>query len=141
MLRPEHPVFSSTKSTRVQCSPPSVVRKTPVLPADPWRGQGASEDNVGIGRVNDDPADASRLGQPHVTPGDARIDGFVDAVALDIALSRMAQASPVPAQTIRGFDGATASEPIAWTGCPSKIGVKVRAASVVFQIPPDAAPM
>ena len=48
--------------------------------------------------------------------------------------------SPVPAQTTFGSFGATASEPIELTGCPSKIGFQVMPSSVVFQMPPDAAP-
>ena len=49
-------------------------------------------------------------------------------------------ASPVPAQTMFGSDGATASEPMDCTGCASKIGVQFTPPSVVFQMPPDAAP-
>ena len=48
--------------------------------------------------------------------------------------------SPVPAQTTFGSDAATASAPIDCTGCPSKIGAQFVPPSVVFQIPPDAAP-
>ena len=48
--------------------------------------------------------------------------------------------SPVPAQTTLGSDGATASEPIDCTGWSSKIGVQLTPPSVVFQMPPDAAP-
>ena len=49
-------------------------------------------------------------------------------------------ASPVPAQTTFGSDGATASAPIDCTGWPSKIGAQCTPPSVVFQMPPDAAP-
>src|ERR1044071_8460614 len=54
--------------------------------------------------------------------------------------SRMAHASPVPAQTIEGFDGATASAPIACTFIESKTGRNVAPLSTDFQTPPDAAP-
>ena len=52
----------------------------------------------------------------------------------------MTQASPVPAQTVLGSEGATASAPIAATGCLSKIGAQRLPPSVDFQTPPDAAP-
>jgi hypothetical protein len=48
--------------------------------------------------------------------------------------------SPVPAQTMFGFDRATASAPIDETLKSSKIGSQLIPPSVVFQIPPDAAP-
>jgi hypothetical protein len=48
--------------------------------------------------------------------------------------------SPVPAQTMFESDGAMASAPIDETGWLSKIGRQVVPPSVVFQIPPDAAP-
>ena len=32
------------------------------------------------------------------------------------------QASPVPTQTVFGFDGSIATAPIDWTGCLSKTG-------------------
>src|ERR1041384_5492487 len=54
--------------------------------------------------------------------------------------SRIAQASPVPAQTMDGLDGATASAPIAWTGVLSNTGVLVTPPSVLFHTPPDAEP-
>jgi hypothetical protein len=56
------------------------------------------------------------------------------------SLSRMAHASPVPAQTIVGSDGATAIAPIAVTGRLSETGTQRMPPSVVFQTPPDAAP-
>ncbi len=56
------------------------------------------------------------------------------------SLGRIAHASPVPAQTIFGSVGATASAPIAATRMPSKIGANVAPPSVDFQTPPDAAP-
>ncbi len=56
------------------------------------------------------------------------------------SLSRIAQASPVPAHTMLGSDGATASAPIAATGMLSDTGVQWPPPSVVFQTPPDAAP-
>ena len=52
----------------------------------------------------------------------------------------MAQASPVPAHTIEGLDGATASAPIACTFMLSKTGRKVAPLSTDFHTPPDAAP-
>ena len=54
--------------------------------------------------------------------------------------SRIAHASPVPAQTWFGSDGATASAPIACAGCLSKTGENVLPSSVDFHTPPDAAP-
>ena len=48
--------------------------------------------------------------------------------------------SPVPAQTMFGSDVATASDPIDCTGWPSNSGVQFTPPSVVFQMPPDAAP-
>src|SRR5437764_11686494 len=54
--------------------------------------------------------------------------------------SRIAQASPVPAQTIDGFDGATANAPIACTGILSDTGRNVAPLSIDFHTPPDAAP-
>ena len=48
--------------------------------------------------------------------------------------------SPVPAHTTFGSDCATASEPMDWTGCVSNTGVQFTPPSVVFQMPPDAAP-
>ena len=49
-------------------------------------------------------------------------------------------ASPVPAHTTLGSDGATASAPIDCTGWSSKIGCQWIPPSVVFHTPPDAAP-
>ena len=46
----------------------------------------------------------------------------------------------MPAQTIDGFDGATASAPIACTGMLSDTGRNVAPLSTDFQTPPDAAP-
>src|SRR6185437_2601885 len=54
--------------------------------------------------------------------------------------SRMAHASPVPAQTIDGFDGATASAPIDCTGIESNTSVNVAPESSERHTPPDAAP-
>src|SRR5438094_5866943 len=54
--------------------------------------------------------------------------------------SRIAHASPVPAQTMFGFDGATARAPIACTGIESKTGRNVTPLSLDFQMPPEAAP-
>ena len=56
------------------------------------------------------------------------------------SLSRIAHASPVPAQTTFGSDGATASAPIAATGMLSDTGTQRPPPSVVFHTPPDAAP-
>ena len=56
------------------------------------------------------------------------------------SLSRMAHASPVPAQTTLASDGATASAPMAATGMESETGVHRMPPSVVFHTPPDAAP-
>ena len=56
------------------------------------------------------------------------------------SLSRMTHASPVPAQTVLGSLGATASAPIAATGWSSKTGAQRLPPSVDFQMPPEAAP-
>ena len=47
-------------------------------------------------------------------------------------------ASPVPIQTMFGFDGATATSPIDVDGPWSKTGVQVVASFSVFQRPPVA---
>ncbi|MCU0253610.1 MAG: hypothetical protein MUE47_03625 [Acidobacteria bacterium] len=44
-------------------------------------------------------------------------------------------ASPVPTQTTRRSDGATATAPIESTDCLSKSGAKVAPASVVLKTP------
>ena len=56
------------------------------------------------------------------------------------SLSRIAHASPVPAQTMLESDGATASAPMAVTAKASDTGVHRTPPSVVFHTPPDAAP-
>ncbi len=56
------------------------------------------------------------------------------------SLSRTAHASPVPAQTTFGSEGATARAPIAATGMLSDTGCHRRPPSVVFHTPPEAAP-
>src|SRR5678809_1121823 len=53
----------------------------------------------------------------------------------------MSQGSPVPAHTVLCSDGATASAPIAVTSLSSKIGAQLMPLSVVFQMPPSAAPI
>src|SRR5689334_273536 len=53
----------------------------------------------------------------------------------------MSQGSPVPAQIVSCADGATARAPTAETSLSSKTGCQLMPASVVFQIPPSAAPM
>ncbi len=50
------------------------------------------------------------------------------------------QVSPVPAHTMLGLDGATASEPMDDTGWSSKMGLQVVPASSDLKIPPDAEP-
>ena len=47
-------------------------------------------------------------------------------------------ASPVPTQTIRGSDGATATSPMAADGALSNIGAQVVPSFSVFHSPPDA---
>ena len=56
------------------------------------------------------------------------------------SLSRITQASPVPAHTVLVSEGATASAPIAATFCLSKIGAQRLPPSLDFQTPPEAAP-
>ena len=48
--------------------------------------------------------------------------------------------SPVPAHTTLLSDCATASEPIDCTGCSSNSDAQFTPPSVVFQMPPEAAP-
>src|SRR6185312_435484 len=55
--------------------------------------------------------------------------------------SRIAHASPVPAQTVDGRDSDTASAPIDCTCIESNTGRKVAPLSTDFHTPPDAAPM
>ena len=50
------------------------------------------------------------------------------------------QPSPEPTQTVFGFEGSTATAPIDWTGCLSKIGLNVVPPSIDFHTPPLAAP-
>ncbi len=54
-------------------------------------------------------------------------------------LERM-KGSPVPAHTTLGAEGATASSPTDGTPALSKTGSQLEPPSVVFQIPPAAAP-
>src|SRR5512142_3271721 len=54
--------------------------------------------------------------------------------------SRIAHASPVPAHTTLGFDGATASAPMACTSALSNTGTNRCPPSVDFHTPPDAEP-
>src|SRR3989441_7637983 len=49
-------------------------------------------------------------------------------------------ASPVPTQITFGFLGSMAIAPIDWTGCLSKIGLKVVPPLTDFHTPPLAAP-
>src|SRR5678809_1506246 len=53
----------------------------------------------------------------------------------------MSQGSPVPAHTVLRSDGATVRAPIAVTSLSSKIGDQLMPLSVVFQMPPSAAPI
>ena len=57
-----------------------------------------------------------------------------------MSMSRTAQPSPVPAQTMFGLVGATASAPIACDVSLSNVGFQVAPPSVDFHTPPDAAP-
>src|SRR4051812_17712605 len=54
--------------------------------------------------------------------------------------SRIAHASPVPAQTCAWSEVETARAPIACTDMLSEIGAKVAPESLDFHTPPDAAP-
>src|SRR5207244_1843266 len=49
--------------------------------------QRAGEDDVGIRRVNENPADAPRLLEPHVGPGRAGVRRLIDTVANDIGVA------------------------------------------------------
>src|SRR5689334_13800159 len=53
----------------------------------------------------------------------------------------MSHGSPVPAHTVSWAEGATASAPMAVTSLSSKIGAQLMPLSVVFQMPPSAAPI
>jgi hypothetical protein len=55
-------------------------------------------------------------------------------------MSRTAQPSPVPAQTMLGLLCETASAPIACADSLSNVGFQVVPPSLDFQTPPDAAP-
>ena len=60
--------------------------------------------------------DAAGFVEAHVLPGrPASVDLYIPLPIT--STSRMAHASPVPAHTMLGFDGATASDPMAATGC------------------------
>ncbi len=48
--------------------------------------------------------------------------------------------SPVPTQTVCGWEGSMAKEPIESEGCLSKMGLKVVPLSTDFQTPPLAEP-
>src|SRR6056297_79635 len=45
--------------------------------------------------------------------------------------------SPVPTQTVFGFDGSSVMAPIEYESCPSKIGFQVVPELTVFQTPPE----
>ena len=47
-------------------------------------------------------------------------------------------ASPVPTQTMSGFDGATATSPMEVVGASSKMGVHVVPSLLLIHTPPDA---
>jgi len=57
-----------------------------------------------------------------------------------MSMSRTAQASPVPAQTMFGLLCATASAPMACDVSLSKVGFHVVPPSLDFHTPPEAAP-
>ena len=59
---------------------------------------------------------------------------------LPIEMLLRMNASPVPAQTTLGSEGATASDPIDDTAWSSKIASQWAPLSVVLKMPPDAAP-
>ena len=59
---------------------------------------------------------------------------------LPIETELRVQVSPVPTQTVFGFDGSIAIAPIDCTGCLSNTGLKVVPPSIDFQTPPLAAP-
>jgi len=56
-------------------------------------------------------------------------------------MSDRMSASPLPAYTVAGSLGATASAPIEATGIASITGIQVRPAFVVFHTPPPTAPV
>src|SRR5580698_7645358 len=69
--------------------------------------ENAGENDIGIGRVNDDAPDASALGQAHVRPGFAGVGGFINSVACDVTVAnhpRLACSCPNRAR-IRGSNG------------------------------------
>ena len=67
-----------------------------LLVGAPQPAERGDVDDVGILRVDDDPADVLRLAQPHVLPGLAAVGRLVDAVAPRRALAvvRFAGADP-----------------------------------------------
>ena len=138
MDRPEQPVFSSTNSTRSQCWPPSVVRKTPRSCCGPVRRPGdAGVNNVGIGGMHDDAPDAARFGQTHVGPRLAGVGGFVDAVAHHVAVTnrpRFAGARPHHV----GIGGRDRQRADGRGDCLSNMGSQRLPPSVDFQTPPEA---
>ena len=139
MARSEQPVFSSTNSTFVHVVPPSVVRKTPRSGCGPYAWPSAQTTTVlgscGWMTVRGTRPVFSRPMSAHVLP--ASIDLYTP---WPTEMCERIFPSPVPAQTTLGSDFATASEPIDWTGWPSKSDVQFVPPSTVFQMPPDAAP-
>jgi len=80
----------------------------------------------------------SRVTLQDVTGGDATQTVEIYEKAPNKRLIMVSSGGSV--QTLNGFDGAIASAPIDETGCESKIGCQCTPASIVFQIPPEAAP-
>ena len=139
--RPEQPVLRSTKSTRCQLAPPSVVLKTPRSSCGPvsrpWR---ADVDDVGVGRMDEDARDAAGLDEAHVLPGLAGVVRDVDAVAHDVAVADdpgFAGPDPDDVGIAVGDGNRRQSRDTGWS---SKIGTNVCPASVDFHTPPDAEP-
>src|SRR5512143_3421804 len=140
IVSPEHPVFSSTNSTCFHVLPPSVVRNTPRSCCGPVARPSAQTKTmfglVGCTTMRWMRPVSARPMLIHVVP--ESLDLYTPSPCR--SASRMAHASPVPAQTIDGLDGATASAPIACTRMLSKTGRNVAPLSTDFHTPPEAAP-
>ena len=91
------PVSLEIERASVQVLPPSADLVEAALAAfGPERALGRDVDDVGVARVDEDPADVLGLGEAHVRPGLAAVEALVDAVAeTDVAAADvLARAHP-----------------------------------------------
>src|SRR3954463_13132209 len=135
----EQPVFSSTNRVLVQVLPPSLVRNTPRSGCGPYAVPSAHA-NTMFGSAG---SMTTRPMRP-VFSSPIRVQVLPASVDLKMPspmeMWLRIQASPVPAQTTLGSDGATASDPTDETGCWSKIGSQLMPPSRVLKMPPEALP-